>query len=198
MIHPTADVSPRALVASDAKIWHYVQIREDAQIGHNCIIGKAVYVDFGVHIGDNCKLQNGVKVYHGATLEDGVFLGPQACVLNDKHPRAITPTGELKLDADWEVGRVLIRFGASVGAGALILPNVTVGRFALVAAGAVVTSNVPAHALVAGTPARLRGYVCQCGQRLEEREENRKRIWVCPVDNSTYALDANGEMERTL
>jgi acetyltransferase-like isoleucine patch superfamily enzyme len=167
-IHPTADVSSLARIGEGTRIWHQAQVRERAQIGESCIIGKGVYIDSDVVIGNRVKIQNGASVYHGATVEDGVFIGPHACLTNDKLPRAITPTGTLKQDGDWIVGKILIQYGASIGAGAIILPGITVGRFALVGAGAVVTKDVVAHALVVGNPARLMGYVCLCGHRLVE------------------------------
>lgn len=176
-IHPTAEVSPKALIGSGTRVWHFVQIREGVVIGQNCIVGKDVYVDFGVQIGDNVKIQNGALIYHGATIEDGVFIGPQACLTNDRTPRAITPDGRLKGTNDWEVGRILIKYGASIGTGAIILPDVTVGRFALVGAGAVVTRDVPDHGLVVGNPARLAGYVCRCGRTMKHQESR----WHCPA-----------------
>ena len=176
-IHPTADVSPEAVIGEGTSIWHQAQVRERARIGRNCIVGKGVYVDFDVTIGDNCKLQNGVYVYHPATLESGVFLGPGVIITNDKFPRAINPDGSLKQDADWEVGPVHICHGASLGAGAIVLPNVTVGRFAMVGSGAVVSKDVPAQGLVIGSPARLLGYVCRCGRPMEAQGE----AWVCPA-----------------
>jgi len=188
MIHPTAEVSPEARVGAGTQIWHHAQVREGAVIGKNCIIGKGVYVDFGVVIGDNVKIQNGALLYHGVTVEDGVFIGPQACLANDRIPRAITPDGRLKTAEDWAVGRILVRFGASIGAGAIILPDVTVGRFAMVAAGAVVTHSVPDHGLVIGVPARLVGYVCRCGQRLEKVEDG----WHCPTCNWQFQLTEAG------
>lgn len=178
-IHPSAEVSPKAQIGSGTRVWHLVQIREGVQIGQNCILGKDVYVDFDVKIGDNVKIQNSALIYHGATLEDGVFIGPQVCLTNDKLPRAITPDGQLKGNDDWVVGPTLIKYGASIGAGSLILPNVTVGRFALVGAGSVVTRNVPDHALVVGAPARLIGYVCRCGRKMEPQDET----WYCSVCN---------------
>lgn len=165
-IHPTADVSPRAQIADGAQIWHQAQVREGASIGRNCIVGKGVYVDFDVQIGDNCKLQNGAFLYHGATLEDGVFVGPGAILTNDRQPRAINPDGSLKAADDWQVGPILIGYGASIGAGCIVLPGVVVGRFAMIAAGAIVTRDVPPHGLAIGAPARLAGYVCSCGARL--------------------------------
>jgi len=165
-IHPTADVSPRATIGAHTRIWQGVQVREDTRIGADCILGKNVYVDFDVRIGNRCKIQNNVSVFHGATLEDGVFLGPHCCITNDRLPRAITPEGNLKTADDWDVGPILLQYGCAIGAGAIILPGVTVGRFALVGAGAVVTRSVPAHGLVIGNPARLAGYVCACGGKL--------------------------------
>jgi UDP-2-acetamido-3-amino-2,3-dideoxy-glucuronate N-acetyltransferase len=166
-IHPTAEISPRAAIGEGTSIWHYCQVREGAQLGEQCILGKNVYVDFDVRIGSRVKIQNNCSVYHGATLEDGVFLGPHAVITNDRYPRAITPDGDLKGEDDWEVGPVLIRRGASVGASAVILPGVTIGAFAMVGAGAVVTHDVPDHGLAVGCPARLVGYICACGRRLE-------------------------------
>jgi acetyltransferase-like isoleucine patch superfamily enzyme len=170
MIHPTAEVSAHATIGQGTKVWHQAQVCHDAQIGQNCIIGKGVYIDFGVVIGCNVKIQNGAYIYHGVTIEDGVFVGPQVCFTNDMFPRAITPSGALKTAADWQVGRTLVRAGASLGAGAIILPNLVIGQFAMVAAGAVVTRDVPDHGLVLGNPARLIGFVCHCGWRLRERE----------------------------
>jgi acetyltransferase-like isoleucine patch superfamily enzyme len=165
-VHPTAEVSPRATIGDGTRIWNGAQVREDAHVGAECNIGKGAYVDFAVRIGDRCKIQNNASLFHGARLEDGVFVGPHACITNDRLPRAITPQGVLKGADDWEVGPTLLRYGCSVGAGAIILPNVIVGRFALVGAGAVVARSVPDHGLVVGNPARLIGFVCACGGRL--------------------------------
>jgi acetyltransferase-like isoleucine patch superfamily enzyme len=184
-IHPTADVSSQAVIGPGTRIWHQAQVRERARIGGHCIIGKGAYVDFNVTIGDNVKIQNGVYVYHGVTVEEGVFLGPGAILTNDKLPRAINPDGTLKTDADWEVSPILIQRGASIGAVAVVLPGVTVGEFAMVGAGAVVTHDVPAHGLVYGNPARLHGYVCRCGRPLTQREDQQ---WECEVCNELYTF----------
>ncbi|MGC9469392.1 MAG: acyltransferase [Anaerolineae bacterium] len=171
-IHPTADVSPAAVLGDGTQVWHQCQIREDARIGRSCILGKGVYVDFGVRIGDNVKIQNYVSLYHGVVIEDGVFIGPHVCFTNDNLPRAITPDGSLKSADDWDLGRTLVRYGAALGANATILPKVTIGEWAMVGAGAVVTKDVPPHGLVVGNPARLVGFVCACGARLTVFEED--------------------------
>ena len=165
-IHPTAEVSPKATVGDGTSIWHQAQVREGARIGSECIVGKNVYVDFDVVIGNRVKIQNNCSVYHGTTLDDGVFLGPHVVITNDMYPRAIRPDGRLKGNDDWEVMPTRICYGASIGARSVILPGVTIGRFAMVGAGSVVTRDVPLHGLVVGNPARLIGYVCACGHRL--------------------------------
>jgi len=169
-IHPTADISAEAMIGEGTKIWHQAQVRERARLGQGCIIGKGAYIDFEVVIGDNCKLQNGVYVYHGATLEDGVFLGPGVMVLNDKYPRAINPDGTLKSEADWQVSLTRLGYGAGIGGGAVILPGVTIGKWAIIGSGAVVTRNVPDYGLVYGNPARLFGLVCPCGEKFPQIE----------------------------
>lgn len=166
-IHASADVAPDARIGDGTSIWHQAQVREGAWLGSHCIIGKGVYVDFDVKIGDNVKIQNYVSVYHGVEIEDGVFVGPHVCFTNDKVPRAVNPDGALKSADDWDVGKILVKRGASLGANATILPGVTVGEWSLVGAGAVVTKDVPAHGLVTGNPARLIGFICPCGERLQ-------------------------------
>jgi UDP-2-acetamido-3-amino-2,3-dideoxy-glucuronate N-acetyltransferase len=167
-IHPSADVSDAAEVGAGTRVWHEAQVREDARIGSECIIGKGVYIDAKVHIGDRCKLQNGVFVFHGFNLEDGVFLGPGAMLLNDKNPRAINADGTLKAPTDWTASGGLVKNGASIGGGVVVLPGVTIGRFAMVGSGSVVTKDVPDHGLVYGNPARLKGFSCMCGNQLKE------------------------------
>ena len=165
-VHPTADVSPDAVIGPGTRVWHQAQIRERARIGANCIVSKGVYIDFDVQVGSNCKIQNGAFLYHGCTLEDGVFVGPGVIFTNDKRPRAINPDGSLKGADDWEVGKTVVRHGASVGTGSIVLPGVTIGRFAMVAAGAVVSKDVPDYGLAIGVPARLVGFVCACAEKL--------------------------------
>jgi len=192
-IHPTADVSDQAQIGDGTAIWQQVQVREHATIGQNCILGKGVYVDFEVQIGDHCKLQNGAYVYHGVTLEDGVFVGPGVILTNDRLPRAINPDGSLKTEADWEVGPIWVKQGASLGAGSVILPGVTVGQFALVGAGAIVTRSVPEHGLVVGNPARLVGYVCRCGRPLTPAgRDEEKALFRCDTCGEVYRLPPLG------
>ena len=181
MIQATAQVHSKAKIGDKVMIWNWVQVREDAEIGEGTIISKGVYIDFGVKIGRNVKIQNNVSVYHGVTIEDGVFVGPHVCFTNDKRPRAINPDGSLKSAADWEVTPILIRTGASLGANSTILPGVTVGRFAMVGSGAVVTRDVPDYAVVVGNPARRLGWVCECGDKLDEKNH-------CVRCNKTVAV----------
>ena len=197
-IHPSAEVSPKASVGENTCIWHQVQIREGARIGQNCILGKGVYIDFDVTVGNNVKIQNGCFVFHGATLEDGVFLGPGVILTNDKVPRAINLDGSPKKDADWVVGRILVKKGASLGAGTIVLPDVVIGEFALAGAGAVVTKNVPAHALVVGSPARIVGFVCKCGERLKKSSRDGNKIKAACANCDTITLIPIEQWERVM
>lgn len=191
-VHPTAEVSSRARIGPGTRIWHHAQVREGAVVGAECILAKGVYVDRDVRIGDRVKVQNYASLYHGTTVGDGAFIGPYACLANDRFPRAVTPEGKLKGDADWEVGEVRIGRGASVGAGAVVLPGVEVGPWAMVGAGAVVTRSVPAHALVVGNPARLVGVVCRCGRPVEPGMpmSDAPRVTLeCPACGGAFQVD---------
>lgn len=165
-IHPTADVSPDAQIGEGTAIWHQCQVRETARIGRDCILSKGVYVDSGVTIGDHVKVQNYVSIYHGVTIEDGVFCGPHSVFTNDKLPRAVNPDGSLKAGDDWQVSETLVKNGASIGANAVVVCGITLGAWAMIGSGSVVTRDVPDHGLVYGNPARLHGFVCACGERL--------------------------------
>ncbi|MFO7320937.1 MAG: acyltransferase [Chloroflexota bacterium] len=167
-IHPSADVSPDATIGEGTKIWHLVQVRAGATIGRECIFGRGVYVDTGVVIGNRVKVQNYVSIYDGVIIEDGVFVGPHVVFTNDKLPRAINPDGSLKDGEDWTISRTLIREGASLGANATIVCGITIGCWAMVGAGAVVTKDVPDYGLVVGNPARLIGYVSKSGERVPD------------------------------
>jgi UDP-2-acetamido-3-amino-2,3-dideoxy-glucuronate N-acetyltransferase len=163
-IHDTAAVEDGVSIGEGSKIWHQAQIRTNARIGKRCIIGKGVFVDFNVTIGDDCKLQNYACVYHGVRLGRGVFVGPHAVFANDRYPRSVDARFTQLRDADWEVGEITVGDGASIGACATVLPDVHIGKWAVVGAGAVVTRDVPAYAAVLGAPARLLKYVCACGR----------------------------------
>ena len=192
IVHATADVSDDAEIGSGTSIWHQAQVREGASIGSECILGKGSYVDHHVRIGDRCKLQNGAFIFHGFTLEDGVFLGPGVMLLNDKHPRSINRDGSLKSADDWTVSEAVVRRGASIGGGAVVLPGVDVGTFALVGAGAVVTKYVPDHGIVYGNPAQLKGFACACGHELRFVERTAGEVLMrCTACATEYRLPGN-------
>jgi len=155
-IHPTAEVHASASIGSGTKIWNGVQVRENAVIGAQCSFGKDTYVDAGVRIGNRVRVQNGVSIYKGVTLDDDVFVGPHVCFTNDLYPRAFS--------TDWDVIPTRVATGAALGAGTTIVCGVTVGAYALVGIGSVVTTDVPPHGLAMGNPARLKGWVCRCGR----------------------------------
>jgi UDP-2-acetamido-3-amino-2,3-dideoxy-glucuronate N-acetyltransferase len=188
--HPTAEIATDAQIGAGTKIWRDVQIREQASIGANCNISKGVYIDRDVHISSNVKIQNHASIFEGVTLEDGVFVGPHVCFTNDLFPRAITPDGKLKTVEDWQITPTLVKYGASIGAGAVILCGVTIGTFALIGAGSMVTRDVPAYGLVFGNPARLHGYVCRCARRLTEVHEQDGQLmgWCQVCEQKTSIL----------
>jgi UDP-2-acetamido-3-amino-2,3-dideoxy-glucuronate N-acetyltransferase len=192
-VQPTADVDERAELGDGTLIWHLAQVREDARIGRGCIIGRGAYVGPGVILGDNVKLQNYALVYEPARLEDGVFIGPAAVLTNDMYPRSVGVTGQLKRPADWHADGVVVREGASVGARAVILAGVEIGRWALIAAGAVVTRDVPDFGLVAGCPARRIGWVGRAGVTLAPDGDSR---WRCPETGELFT-ETDGTLAMT-
>jgi len=172
-IHPTAEVSKDARLGDGTHVWNEVQIREGARIGRRCRLGKSAYIDKNVVVGDDCKIQNFATLYDGVILGNEVFIGPHVCFTNDLRPRA--------KPLEWKIVPTKVLDGASIGANATILCGVTIGRYAMVGAGAVVTNDVPDHALVIGNPARLAGYVCDCGEPLD-------KSFRCPRCNKKVAV----------
>jgi acetyltransferase-like isoleucine patch superfamily enzyme len=170
MIHSTSLIESPELLAPSVQIWHHSHIRAGVTVGAETVIGRNVYVGPGVSIGKNCKIQNNALIYDPANISDGVFIGPQVVLTNDKYPRSINPDGSPKTGTDWSPVGVTVEFGASIGAGAVCVAPINIGRWAVVAAGSVVTRDVPDYALVAGCPARQIGWVNEGGQKLPQTE----------------------------
>ena len=189
----SADVSEEARIGDGSSVWHLAQVREGARVGENCVIGRGAYVGTGVAIGDNCKIQNYALIYEPAELEDGVFVGPAAVFTNDHYPRSISPDGSLKRGEDWEAVGVICRMGASIGARAVCIAPVTIGRWAMVAAGSVVTKDVPAYALVAGVPARRIRWVGREGVPLDAFGDG---WWICPKSGERYQESGDSLIEE--
>ncbi|MFF1299802.1 MULTISPECIES: acyltransferase [unclassified Streptomyces] len=194
-IQPTAQVDETATIGDGTTVWDLAQIREDARLGSGCIVGRGAYVGPGVRIGDNVKLQNHALVYEPAVLADGVFVGPAAVFTNDHFPRSVDPEGRLKRGGDWEAVAVVVAEGASIGARSVCVAPVHIGRWALVAAGAVVTRDVPDFALVAGVPARRIGWVGRAGVRLAARDCE-SGVWECPETGELYDEKDSELVER--
>lgn len=182
-VQPSADVDERASLGDGTAVWHLAQVREEAVVGAECVIGRGAYIGPGVRMGDRCKVQNYALVYEPAELEDGVFVGPAVVFTNDHFPRAVDPDGSLKTADDWDAVGVTVRTGASIGARAVCVAPVTVGRWAMVAAGSVVVKDVPDFALVVGVPARFVRWVGRAGVPLENDGPSR---WRCPRTGATY------------
>ena len=168
MVHPTSILDEGVVLGDGTRVWQFCHLQTGASVGERCILGQNVNLGPGVQVGRGVKIQNNVSVYQGVTLEDHVFCGPSAVFTNDRTPRAPYPKGP-----DGYLP-TLVREGATIGANATILSGLTIGRWAMVAAGAVVTKDVPSHRLVAGTPARAIGWICRCGCRLD-------REFRCPA-----------------
>ena len=195
-VHATADLEADVSVGPRTGIWHRAQVRRGARIGAECIIGRDAFIDEGVVVGDRVKIKNAALVYHGVTVEDGVFIGPNAILTNDRFPRAITASGDLARADDWVVSPIRLRTGASIGAGAVVVAGCDIGRFATVGAGAVVTRDVQDHALVVGNPARRLGWVCACGRRLVDGagapvKADAVGIAACPSCAARYDIDTD-------
>ena len=178
-IHPTAIVDPGAQIGEGTKIWHFCHVMPTAIIGSNCIIGQNVYVDNNASVGNGVKIQNNVSVYNGVVLEDDVFVGPSAVFTNVTNPRSF-------IERKTEFKNIRVKKGASIGANATIVCGITIGEYAFVGAGAVVTKDVMPHALVMGNPARQKGWISAQGHKLEFNENGQA---TCPGDGTQYRLE---------
>ena len=176
-VHESSYIDELCEIGKGTKIWHFSHVMRDSKIGENCNIGQNVVISPGVVIGNNVKIQNNVSVYSGVICEDDVFLGPSCVLTNVINPRSF-------IERKNEYKNTLIKKGASIGANATIVCGHSIGRYAFIGAGAVVTKDIPDYALVVGNPARIIGYVCECGSRLEKTDGNH----VCPCCNREYVF----------
>lgn len=179
-VHPSAIVDPGAVVGAGTRIWHFCHIGAGARIGRDCVLGQNVFVSGRAVVGDRCKIQNNVSVYDSVVLEEGVFCGPSMVFTNVINPRAM-------IERKSEFRPTLVCKGATIGANATVLCGITIGAHAFIGAGAVVTRDVPAHALVVGNPARRTGWMCACGAKLAGTGCVR-----CAACGAAYAIDPTG------
>jgi acetyltransferase-like isoleucine patch superfamily enzyme len=196
-VQPSAQVDETAVVGEGSSVWELAQIREKAQLGDNCVVGRGAYIGSGVRIGDNVKIQNYALVYEPAELADGVFIGPAVVLTNDLNPRSVDPDGTLKRGSDWEAVGVKIAEGASLGARSVCVAPVHIGRWAMIAAGAVVTRDVPDFALVVGVPARRIGWVGRAGVKLVEHA-GEPGVWECPRTGALHVEQDGVLTERAV
>ena len=185
-VHESSFVDEGCEIGEGTKIWHFCHIQSGAKIGKKCSLGQNVNISNNVIVGDGCKIQNNVSLYEGVELEDYVFCGPSCVFTNDLTPRSKYPKGRENYK------KTLIREGASIGANATVVCGHTIGRCALIGAGAVVTSDVPDYALMLGVPIRLVGYVCRCGERLAF-EDNKATCRAC---ERNYQMNTDFEVEE--
>ncbi len=162
-VHPNALVETEE-IGEGTRIWAFAHIMKNARIGKNCNIGDGTFMEGGAVVGDNVTIKNANMLWEGITLEDGVFVGPQVYFTNDKHPRSprLPEASDRYLGHEW-LSETLVKYGASIGAGAVIVPGITIGEYATIGAGAVVTHDVRAYAIMVGNPARQAGWACRCG-----------------------------------
>ena len=179
-VHESAYVDDGARIGKGTKIWHFCHVMPGAEIGERCSLGQNVVVMSGTRLGTNVKVQNNVSIYEGVELEDDVFCGPSMVFTNVLNPRSHVPRRN-------EYRRTLIRRGATIGANATIVCGVTLGEYAFVGAGAVVTADVPPYAMMVGVPAQRRGWMCQCGERLPD-----SGVGTCAACGTRYERDGEG------
>jgi len=170
-IHQTAIVEKGAKIGEGTKIWHHAHVRENATIGKNCILGKNAYVDINVRVGNGVKIENNACIYD-SVIEDDAELGPGVVITNDLYPRAFI------WDEKRRSEKTIIKKGASVGANSTIICGNVIGEYAMIGAGSIVTKNIPAHALAYGNPAKIQGFVCRCGNKLDTKRAERLKNTV--------------------
>ena len=180
-VHPTAVVEKTATIGAGTKVWHFVHIRENAEIGRECVLGHSVYIGKGVKIGNHVKLENRANIYQGVKIEDNAFIGPHVTFTNDPYPRSSS--------TNWTITPTLVKKGASIGAGTIVICGVTIGAHAMIGAGSTVTRDIPPHAMAYGNPAKIKGFVCKCGRPLKKEEERQKNILMkCPFCNEKHEI----------
>jgi UDP-2-acetamido-3-amino-2,3-dideoxy-glucuronate N-acetyltransferase len=186
-VHPTAVVDPGASLGAGSKVWHFSHVMAGARVGAGCSLGQNCFVGKGVVLGRGCRVQNNVSLYEGVTLEDEVFCGPSVVFTNVVNPRSAIPRKS-------EFRPTLVRKGATLGANSTLLCGITIGRYAFVGAGAVVTKGVPDHALVVGVPARRAGWMCACGVRLGAASKGRggRAGFACAACGARYRKGDGG------
>lgn len=193
VIRPSANVHESAFLGEQVRVWDLACIRENAELGDRVIVGQLAYVGVGVKVDKDSKIQNGAQIYEPASIGQGVFIGPAVVLTNDLHPRAVTPDLRQKSASDWNQVGVTVLDGASIGAGAICVAPLLIGRWAMVAAGSVVVDDVPDYALVAGNPARQIGWVGRSGNRLLQDADD-ARFWRCPNSPEVYRQTQEGEL----
>jgi acetyltransferase-like isoleucine patch superfamily enzyme len=190
--HPTAIVETEQ-IGNGTKIWAYAHVMKNVSIGANCNIGDHCFIESGAVVGNNVTIKNGNMLFEGITLEDGVFVGPHVFFTNDRFPRSPRlPEAKIRYqNHDW-FSPTLIKYGATLGAAAIIIAGTTIGEFAMIGAGAVITKDVAPHALMIGNPGRLYGWVCKCGTRLNIKDDNA----VCPICGLVYKMLENRLVQK--
>ena len=181
-----SELHSSVILGANVFVRQYSHLRENVSIGTNTKVGRNVYIGPGVTVGENCKIQNNALIYEPAILGDGVFVGPGVILTNDTYPRAVNPSGELKQSEDWLPVGVIIGKGASIGAGAVCVAPLSIGSWALIGSGSVVTKDVPQYALVVGNPAKQIGWVGKVGATLIQENDG---SYTCPVSGMKYKMD---------